>query len=319
MSGNVSVFETSEWTMDIVNVARFLAVLEHKSFAKAAKDFGITPQAIAFSIAKLEKELEITLFKRESGGNTEPTEYALALEDHARALMLNERKAYHAVQSLREAETGWLRLGVGETMTGSTIAQIISDMAAERPDVKIALIENYTDRLIERMRGGELDLIAGAPVTGVDYADSLKQHVLFETTDVIVARAKHPLAKLKQVSLQDMQPYPWVVPYARRDAHDAIVKCYIQADLEPPKSFIFSDAPTLGQALIQSHDYLFLAPPDMTHIGRGGMTLIHALEPTLTRSACLIYPNDRPLSQLAKVAKDRLLNSPIWYKPAAQA
>lgn len=305
--------------MDIVNVARFLAVLEHKSFAQAAKVSEVTPQAIAFSISKLEKELEVKLFERESGGVTKPTEYALALEDHARTLMVNERKAYHAVQSLREAETGWLRLGVGETMTGSTIAQLIADMAAERPDVQIALIENYTDRLIERMRGGEIDLIAGAPVTGLEYADTLKQHVLFETTDVIVARRKHPLAAHKQVSLEDMQRFPWVVPYARRDAHDAIVKTYLQANLEPPKSFIFSDAPTLGQALIQSHDFLFLGPPDMTHIGRGGMTRIHATEPTLTRAACLIYPNDRPLSELAKVARDRIINTPIWYQPAVQA
>lgn len=305
--------------MDIVNVARFLAVLDHKSFAKAAKAFDVTPQAVAFSISKLEKELDIKLFQRESGGITTPTEYALALEDHARSLMLSERKAYNAVQALKEAETGWLRLGVGETMTGSTIAQLIADMASERPDVRIAVIENYTDRLIERMRAGEIDLIAGAPVTGIEYADSLKQHVLFETTDVIVARSKHPLAAYKQVSLEDMHPFPWVVPYARRDAHDAIVKTYLQADLEPPKSFIFSDAPTLGQAMIHSGDYLFLGPPDMTNIGRGGMVRIHATQPALKRAACLIYPNTRPLSQLAQVAKDRILKTPIWYQPAARA
>ena len=301
--------------MDIVNVSRFLAVIEAKSFAGASKSFGVTPQAIAFSIAKLEAELGVKLFQRESGGVTTPTEYALALEAHARNLVVNERSAYKAIQSLREAETGWLRLGVGETMTGSTIAQLISDMCAERPDVNIAIIENYTDRLITRMKLGEIDLIAGAPITNIDHADSLHQHVLFESTDIVVARSRHPLVGKKDVGLEDMQQYPWVVPYARRDAHDAIVKAFLNANLDPPKSFLFSDAPTLGQALIQSRDYLFLSPPDMAHLEPGGgMARVFAIEPTLTRSACLIYPNDRPLSNLAKVARDKILNTKTWHQ-----
>lgn len=306
--------------MDLVNVSRFLAVIDAKTFAKAAKAVGVTPQAIAFSIAKLERELAVSLFERESGGVTKPTEYARALEDYARTLVLNERRAFQAVRSLKDAETGWLRLGVGETMTGSTIAQLIADIVAELPNVKIALLENYTDRLIERMANGEIDLIAGSPISGVDHSDNLTQHILFEATDIIIARSAHPLAGKPTVTLKDMQDFTWLVPHARHDTYDAIVRAYLRKELEPPKSFIFSDAPTVGQALMQSNDYLMLSPPDMAHLeDDGGMVRIAASQPALTRTACLIYPADRPLSELTKLARDRIIKTELSKPSHAMA
>ena len=294
--------------MDISNVSRFLAVMEHKSFAKAARALGITPQAVAFSIKKLEQELGVSLFAREPGGLTAPTEYAHLLERHARSLVVSERRAFDAVRSLREARSGWLRLGIGETMTGNALVPLLSDILAERPDVRIAIIEDYTDILLDRMERGELDLIAGSPVTTLGHAENLTQQVLFESSDVIVARQEHPLAGKPHVSLADMQSFAWIVPYSRRDAHEAVVSAFLNEGLEPPTSFIFSDAPIFGTKLIHEGDFLLLSPRDMAQTdGAGKLVQIIADTPSLERTACLIYPSNRPLSEIANYACDRIL------------
>lgn len=295
--------------MDLANVTRFLAVLDYGTFAKAAETVGVTPQAVAFSITKLERELDVTLFERASGGLTKPTEYAFALEDYARTTVLNERQAVQAVQSVKKAETGWLRLGVGETMNGSTIVPLISQMIAERPDVNIALIENYTDRLIERMMDGDIDMIAGAPVSGIDHAAKLTQHVLFEASDIIVARQSHPLAGQQNVNLADMQRFTWIVPNARRDTYYEIMRTYHEAKLTPPQSFIFSDAPTIGEALLRANNYLILVPPHMVTLETAtDLVRIDAPRPAPKRVACLIYPSNRSLSAVARMARDSIID-----------
>lgn len=294
--------------MDLVNVSRFLAVIEQKSFARAAKKMGITPQAMAFSISKLETELDAKLFEREPGGVTTPTEYAGILQEYARTLVINERRAVTAVRLAKSAETGWLRIGIGETMADKMLAPTLMELLAERPDIRVAVVENYTDQLIERMQRGEIDLVAGAPVTAIDRMQHLTQHALFKATDFVVARASHPLAGKRNVTLEDMRGHTWLVPYARQDTHDTIIAAYLAAGLAPPTSFLHSDAPMLGQALIAQHDFLLLSPPEMAHVDdRSALVRIDAASPTIERTACLIYPSDRPLSELAKIAREKIL------------
>ncbi len=294
--------------MDILNVSRFLAGMEQRNFSKAARSFDITPQAIAFSIQKLERELGVPLFARESGGTIEPTEYAVLLERHARSLVVAERRAVDAVRSFSEAKSGWLRIGIGETMTGRALMPLLMDLATERPEVRIAIQEDYTDRLIGRLENGDVDLIAGSPVTAIEHLESLHQQPLFETSDVIVARQKHPLAAKKRVSLQDMQTFTWIVPYSRRDAHEAIVTAFLNEGLQPPTSFIFSDAPIFGARLIHEGDFLLLSPSDMAHTDApSGLKRIDNDDIRIHRTACLIYPKNRPLSEIARYACDRIL------------
>lgn len=294
--------------LDLTNISRFLAVVDAGSFAAAAKRHLITPQAIAFSVSKLESELGVKLFDREPGGITRMTEYAFPLEIHARGLVVAERRAFEAVKALHDARSGWVRLGVGETMTGPLVAQVVADIKAERPEVEIMLMEDYTDILIRRLSLGEIDLIAGAPVTAMRDADNLVQEILFETSDLIVARREHPLASKAKVTLADMRDYTWMVPNARRDAHEAILRTYVENGLSPPTSFIFSDAMTVGLALMRTQDYLLLSPPDLVTLDDANpFVKINAAKPTMRRVACLIYRNDVPMSETAMLARDRIV------------
>lgn len=306
--------------MDVANVSRFLTVVEEGSFASAAKRCGVTPQAIAFSISKLEAELGAKLFARESGGITGPTEYATRLEPYARGLLLAERRAVEAVKTLRDARSGWIRLGVGETMAGSVIAQVIADIKAERPDVEIALIEDYTDALMKRMAAGEVDLVAGAPVTSTQVGENVVQEILFESFDLIVARREHPLAGKAKVTLADMRDCTWLVPYARRDTHQAILAAYVEAGLAPPTSFIFSDTATVGFALLRTQDYLLLSPPDLvTTDDESHLVTLNAPIPTLRRVACLIHRKDQPLGEVAMLARERIFAATAGRKrPSAR-
>ena len=71
--------------MEIRQLQRFLAVIEHGSLSAAAKQLGLTQQAVSTAISKLENEIDLRLFDRAPGGITKPTAYGRALVRHARS------------------------------------------------------------------------------------------------------------------------------------------------------------------------------------------------------------------------------------------
>jgi len=63
----------------------FVAILEHRSFRKAAAALHITQPAVTKAIAGMEDLLEVRLFDRKAGG-VEPTVHGLSFAPHAIAI-----------------------------------------------------------------------------------------------------------------------------------------------------------------------------------------------------------------------------------------
>ena len=297
--------------MEIQTLIRFLAVVEHGNFALAARKLKITPQALSVSISKLEKELGVVLFDRERGGITELNSFGGALVGHARGLVSAQKRAVSELHAIRDGRSGWIRVGIGEGMAGRMTGDPIAALKREVPDVQIMIREYYTDRLIELLEDGEIDMVAGAPNHSFRPKEHLSQTFLYTMRDVIVVRAEHPLAGRKRVTLQDMQPYTWLVPYLRTDSYKAILNAYVERQLEPPHSFIFSDSATVGVHLLHSQDYLLMITPDLVlKLGdRHKPVFVHldTDEPALERHACLIYRKYLPLSPVMQVFRDMLI------------
>lgn len=303
----------NEFGMEIQALTRFLAVVENGNFALAARKLNITPQALSVSISKLEKDLGVTLFDRERGGITQLNSFGKALVSHARGLVSAQTRAVNELQAIRDGRAGWLRIGVGEGMTGAITAEQIAQLKRDVPDVQIVIRENYTSRLIRQLEDGEIDIVAGAPNHSLDPQDHLEQVFLFKTRDVIAVRHRHPLARRKRVTLEDMRPFTWLVPHMRTDSYKAILNAYVEQQLEPPRSFIFSDSSTVGAYLLQHEDYLLMVTRDL--IGDSGdgkspvFVELKAEEPALERHACLIYRRHLPMSPMMELFRDRLLSA----------
>jgi len=304
--------------MDFDSIVRFVAVVEQGSFAAAARSLAITPQALSTSIAKLERELHLVLFDRERGGITRPTELATALLPHARFLVAAERRAVEEVHAVRDAKSGWVRLGIGEGMAGSLAARAIAELRRAAPDARVAVVEGYTQSLLERLDAGELDLIAGAPDSSRVKRRDLKQIFLYVARDVVVARRAHPLARKRQVSLEDLRLYTWMLPYARRDSYQALVNTYTQHGLRPPEHILYSDTATVGFELLAHEDYVLMVTPDLIWPRPGAdgpFVVLNSPEPRIERHACLIYRSDHPLGAMASRLRDQIIEQVAQYRP----
>lgn len=297
--------------MDFDSIERFVAVIDHGSFAAAARVLDITPQALATSIAKLERSLGLVLFDRERGGITKPTELGQTYLPHARFILAAERRAVAEVQARRDGRSGWVRFGIGESVAGATAARAIAQLRQEVPDARIAIVEGFTQALLERLDRGELDLIAGAPDNERAKDRDLEQSFLYFTHDVIVVRRDHPLAGKEEVSLEDMQGYAWMLPYARKDNYVALVNSYAEQGLKPPEDILYCDSATLRLELLATEDILLFISRDVFWPRLSDPTsqfvVLNAPKPTVERHACLIHRSDYPLHPLATMLRDRII------------
>jgi DNA-binding transcriptional LysR family regulator len=147
---------TMPTTLDIDTLRSLLAIVELKSFSRAAERIGRSQSAISLQIARLEAMVGHPLLKRARGRVVGPTAKGAELVAHARDIItLNER----AVAAMRQPHPGErIRLGVPADFLERDFASTIGEIRARFPDARLSLRTDLSARLAEDVGHGRLDL-----------------------------------------------------------------------------------------------------------------------------------------------------------------
>lgn len=293
-------------TLDLKQLRRFLKVVERGSLAAAAPELGLTQQALGAGIAKLEDEMGVHLFDRGPGGATVVTAYGTLLIRHAKHLLAAADRAREEVLALRDATGGSVSIGIGEAFAHEVIADAVAECHRSRPGIRISLVEDYSQGLLERLGDGEIDFIAGADDAAT--GDVLERFPLYTVADIVIARAGHPLADRREVSLRDLQRFSWLAPRSRASDAVVIAEAFRKADLDAPSRFIWTDAPTVGMALLLSGDFLFMTSPAQVTgpLRSGQLRALRTKTPTIERRVGLIYRTDTRLNPCALMLMEEI-------------
>src|SRR5512134_103481 len=89
-----------------------LALDEHRNFARAARELGITQPALSRSIQALEASVGVRLFDR-GRERVKPTDVGQLLLDLARPIVNESAEAERQLRHLVTAQTGQIRIGAG--------------------------------------------------------------------------------------------------------------------------------------------------------------------------------------------------------------
>jgi len=289
--------------MELKQLQRFLAVVDEGTLAGAARSLGLTQQAISASVSLLEKELEVVLLDRAPGGITSLTDYGNVLLPYARSQIASDQRARDALRAVTNAETGTVTIGIGETFSGDVIAQAVTDLHKARPNLRINMVEGYSEQLLERFYKGEFDFVA-VGVSGFSLQEGYHAESIYSANDVVACRPDHPLTKKKTLTLKDLEGYGWLVPYSRTTDVDVISEAFISEGCEPPTKFLGSDAHRVGMKLLARNDLLLMTSPTLVlnrfvHQGLG-IKVLPIDRPTVRRHANLVLDTKRPMTPAAK-------------------
>jgi DNA-binding transcriptional LysR family regulator len=193
--------------MDTRQLQAFCAVVERRSFSRAAERLGVTQPAVSLQVRALEERLGRRLLDR-SGRRVEPTEAGTALYRAAqRMLAAEEQLLADVADESAAALAGRLAIGASTGPGAHLVPLLLCDFALVHPNVHVALTIADTQTVIDRVAEWELELgVVGA----------LRRHrsLEFETIAVdeivLAVPPKHPFAG-REVSLDELRAETLIV------------------------------------------------------------------------------------------------------------
>jgi len=245
--------------MELKQLRHFLAVMDEGNFASAARATGLTSQAVGRSIHTLEEELGVRLFKR-AQRSIVPTEFAHALESHARRIIVQHRAAKEELSALDTGAVGEVRVAIGGSLAGEVGPLAICRFQEKYPRIRVSLIGGLTDTLIGQLRHGSIDFVAGVATPDWRVDDELRTENLFPVRTVVIAGRQHPLADRTDPSLEELAEYPWIVssPRVGEIGPLPLLDIFVNAGVEPPQKLVHSNAVSGAIGLLIKGDFLSL-------------------------------------------------------------
>lgn len=264
----------------------FVAVAREQHFARAAEASFVSQPALSASIAKLERELGVTLINR--GHNFEGlTAEGERLVVWARRILAERDGFKGEVAAVQSGITGTLRLGV-EPTASTTLALPVAAFCAAHPLANIEVESRLCSaELHRRLREFELD----AAIAQFDIEDGAGLHVvpLYEERYVVVASNNLLLANGSAMTWLDAAQLPLALlapgMRIRQVIDNAFAKCGIAVHPN-----VETDSVASLYALVSAGEWATIVPH----------TWLHAL-PVIatTRVARLIEPDTRAQMSVA--------------------
>ncbi|MER5385127.1 LysR substrate-binding domain-containing protein [Streptomyces sp. NPDC002688] len=193
--------------MELRQLEYFVAVAEERSFTRAAERVHISQPGVSAQIRRLERELGADLFDRSARTATLTAAGKAALEP-ARAALAAAAAVGQAVDEVSHLIRGRLTIGM---VMGCTLTPLFDALAAfhqAHPGVELSLLEDNSDRLVEEVRAGAIDVALIGTVTAAP--EGLEALTILSERLVVAVPAGHPLARQRRVTLRDVVANPIV-------------------------------------------------------------------------------------------------------------
>lgn len=147
---------TAQPGLDMDVLRTFVAICETGSFGRAAERVSRTPSAVSMQMKKLEETLGREMFMRVGRGVALTADGESLLVYARRILQLSEEAVARFVSPHVE---GSVRLGAPDDFGTRLLPGILSRFSRTHPHVQVDVVLRSSPELIERINGGELDVV----------------------------------------------------------------------------------------------------------------------------------------------------------------
>lgn len=137
---------------------RYIESLDkHRHFGKAAEACLVTQPTLTMQLRKLEDEMGVVLFDR-SKQPIVPTPAGTIILAKAREILHHADQLYNFVKGEHTSLSGTFQLGVIPTLAPYILSRFLPQFVSAHPDTNLVVRELQTERIIEQLREGSLDI-----------------------------------------------------------------------------------------------------------------------------------------------------------------
>jgi len=181
--------------MTLTELKYIVALAREKHFGRAAEACFVSQPTLSVAIRKLEDELGVQLFERGTAG-IQTTAMGDQLIEQAQKVLDEASVLKDLARQGRDPLAGPLRVGVIFTIGPYLLPWLVPQMIQAHPSMPMLLQENYTVKLLETLRQGEIDvLILAEPFD----AQGLVTEPVYDEHFMVAVPRQHPWAKRRRI------------------------------------------------------------------------------------------------------------------------
>ena len=247
--------------MEIQQLRHLIAAVDCGNLLKAADECNISQSGLSRSIGSLEDRLGVQLLYRKSKG-VEPTVYGDKVLQRARLILNEVARCSEDIRAIKLCEVGEIAFGVTQNYGYYLIPQVLADLNAALPGVRVTVRTGGFLDLIDHLKVGAIDFVFGliGPIDeeGDIIVERLRQHY-----SRVIGRKSHPLAvKDGEVTPQELSAAHWAT-LASEGFQRSFIRYFTAHGLTPPVQNVKTDSLALICQAILSADVLAVLPPDV--------------------------------------------------------
>ena len=187
--------------MTLTELRYIVAVARDLHFGRAAEACFVSQPTLSVAIKKLEAELELKIFER-GGSEVSVTPLGEAIVRQAQSVLEQAAAIKEIAKRGKDPLNGPLRLGIIYTIGPYLLPELVRHVIATTPQMPLMLQENFTVKLLEMLRTGDLD----CAILAEPFPDSgLASAALYDEPFMIAVPKTHALARKKSVSAEELK------------------------------------------------------------------------------------------------------------------
>ncbi|MBA4110437.1 MAG: LysR family transcriptional regulator [Leptothrix sp. (in: Bacteria)] len=187
--------------MTLTELRYIVAVARERHFGRAAEACFVSQPTLSVAVKKLEDELDVKLFERGSA-EISVTPLGEEIVRQAQSVLEQAQSIKEIAKRGKDPLGGPLRLGVIYTIGPYLLPDLVRNIITSVPQMPLMLQENFTVKLLEMLRAGELDcaiLAEPFPDAGLAVAP------LYDEPFLVAVPKTHALAKRQQISAEELK------------------------------------------------------------------------------------------------------------------
>lgn len=196
---------------------------------RAADEMNVTQPAVSKMLQDIEEMLGIRIFDRQPRGLV-ATEIGGFVVTYADQVLADQERFLRGLSNLKRGGYGALSIGAIMATAPDILPAAMAELKRRRPLMTIRLSTTTSDELLRGLEKNEIDLVIGR-------LTETRHHAIFDVEPLSIenlwafAAFDHPLAGRTDISLAEMEAYPWVLQQQTSPMRQVIDRSFAEAGL----------------------------------------------------------------------------------------
>lgn len=210
------------------------ALADHGTVTAAARALYLSPSAVSQQLAALEAEAGQSLLERR-GRAVRLTAAGHVLAAHASVIAAQLERAAADLAACSAGSVGEVTVAAFATAITEVVAPAIASLRTSSPSLRVRVRDAEGNASVPLLIERKVDVAVAVEYRGAPAADDqriLREPLYAEPFDVVLPPG-HPFADTPEISLAELAPEPWIIPWPDNPCHDVVLLACERAGFQP--------------------------------------------------------------------------------------